>query len=175
MARKPGKRHIDSLMIRLRDQEYAARYLSAVLEEDGAPGFLEALGEVVQAHGITAVANKASISRTGLHRMIKREGNPKVSSLLEVLRFVSLKMAILPSQSDSTNILASGPFGILPTLTRTSDAVINRPGLGAIVGATVGTSLAMSVHIYAARQSETRWPTVGSLVRDDAGDLVPIG
>lgn len=91
--------YLDDLRQRLKDPDYAAEYLNAVLEdeEDGADTvFLLALRNVAEAFQISNVAQHAEVNRENLYRMLSGTGNPRLSSLLAVLKALGLRLSVQP-------------------------------------------------------------------------------
>ncbi len=79
----------------LEDHSEAAAYLNAAIEEGDRAVFLLALRNVVEASGgMSAIAEKADLSRESLYRMLSRRGNPEIKSLLSLLRAMGLKLSI---------------------------------------------------------------------------------
>ncbi len=70
-------------------------YLNAALE-DGEPAvLLEALRNVAQARGgIGTLAKAAGVSRESLYRTLSRRGNPKIDTVMALLRAMGLKLSI---------------------------------------------------------------------------------
>ena len=96
MKRKKAA-YMDDLRERLKDPAYAAEYLNAVLqdEEDGADAvFLVALRNVAEAFQMSRVAAGAGVNRENLYRMLSGKGNPKLSSLLAVLKALDLHLSV---------------------------------------------------------------------------------
>ncbi|MCF4166488.1 putative addiction module antidote protein [Zavarzinia compransoris] len=61
--------------------------------ESGDPRYVAAaLGTIARARGMTKVAKEAGISREALYRALSPEGDPKLSTLLGVLK--ALKLSI---------------------------------------------------------------------------------
>jgi len=81
----------------LRDPCEAAAYLNAAIEEGGRYVFLLALRNVAEASGgMTALAEKANLSRESLYRMLSKRGNPEIKSLYTLLHAMGLRLAIEP-------------------------------------------------------------------------------
>jgi probable addiction module antidote protein len=73
-------------------------YLEAVLE-DGDPHLVAAaLGDIAKARGISAIAEETGLSRMGLYKALSASGDPRLSTLLGVLRAIGLKLRIEPVQ-----------------------------------------------------------------------------
>ena len=70
-------------------------YLNAALE-DGEPAvLLEALRNVAQTHGgMAALAKSAGVSRESLYRTLSRRGNPKIETVMELMRALGLKLTV---------------------------------------------------------------------------------
>lgn len=79
----------------LKTQKDIVAYLNAALE-DGEPAvLLEALRNVAQAKGgMGALAKSAVVSRESLYRTLSRHGNPKIDTIMELLRALGLKLTI---------------------------------------------------------------------------------
>ncbi len=79
----------------LKTQKEVIAYLNAALE-DGEPAvLLEALRNVAQARGgMAALAKSAGVSRESLYRTLSRRGNPKIDTIMELLRALGLKLTI---------------------------------------------------------------------------------
>ena len=79
----------------LKTQKDIIAYLNAALE-DGEPAvLLEALRNVAQARGgMAALAKSAGVSRESLYRSLSRRGNPKIDTMMELLRALGLKLTV---------------------------------------------------------------------------------
>jgi probable addiction module antidote protein len=76
----------------LRTPEQRAAYLEAAFE-DGDPALItHALGDVARAVGMTAVAKDAGITREGLYKALGESGDPKLSTLLGVMKAIGVKL-----------------------------------------------------------------------------------
>ncbi len=95
---KPYVPYEEGLYKRLKDPEYAAGFLNAVLEDPDArmTTFLLAIADVARAHGMKNVAKKAELHRVGLHKMLRKKGNPEFRSILKILKAVHLSFVIQP-------------------------------------------------------------------------------
>jgi probable addiction module antidote protein len=99
-----SKPYEEGLHKRLRDPDYAARYLGAMLE-DSDEGFLLALRDVAEAgQGLGKLAETAKVNRENLYRMLSEHGNPRLSSLAAVLQALGLRLsvtALIAEEQDS--------------------------------------------------------------------------
>lgn len=79
----------------LKTQRDVVAYLNAALE-DGEPAVvLEALRNVAQARGgMAALARAAGVSRESLYRTLSRRGNPKIETLIGLLRALGLRLTV---------------------------------------------------------------------------------
>ena len=79
----------------LKTQKDVVAYLNAALE-DGKPAvLLEALRNVAQTKGgMGALAKAAGVSRESLYRTLSRRGNPKIETIMELLRALGLKFTV---------------------------------------------------------------------------------
>ena len=61
---------------------------------------LEALRNVAQAKGgMGALAKAAGVSRESLYRTLSRRGNPKIETIIELLRALGLKFTVERSKA----------------------------------------------------------------------------
>ena len=85
----------EDLLQRLKDLKEAKGYLDAALA-DGDPGlFLEALKDVAEARGgMTAMARKTHLHRTGLYRFFSPKGNPTYRNLRVVVQALGYRLKL---------------------------------------------------------------------------------
>jgi probable addiction module antidote protein len=89
--------YVDDLHNRLKDPAYAAEYLNNVLSETGEgedAAFLLALRDVAEGLQMSKVASSAGVNRENLYRMLSGRGNPRLSSLLAVMRALGLRLLV---------------------------------------------------------------------------------
>jgi probable addiction module antidote protein len=84
----------EGLIAGLKDPQEATAYLNAALEDGDQEVFLLALRDVAEARGITKLAQDAELNRENLYRMLSRQGNPQLASLIAVLRSMGLRLTI---------------------------------------------------------------------------------
>ncbi len=84
----------------LRTKKDVVAYLNAALE-DGEPAvLLEALRNVAQTRGgMGALAKAAGVSRESLYRTLSRRGNPKIETVMELIRALGLKFTVEPRKA----------------------------------------------------------------------------
>ena len=84
------------LFVRLQEPELAAGYLTAAFEE-GAAAFLLAVRDVAEARGgVGSLAKRTTLNREGLYEMLSEKGNPRLSSLSNVLGALGMKIEFSP-------------------------------------------------------------------------------
>jgi probable addiction module antidote protein len=88
--------HDEYLEKSLKDPREAALYLEAAAAENDPALLLEALAQVVRAHGISSTARKVSLSRAGLYKTVSRGGNPELKTFLGILNVSGLQMSFKP-------------------------------------------------------------------------------
>ena len=65
--------------------------------ETGDAGYIaHALGVIARARGISEMARRAGISRPTLYAAISGDGDPKLSTLLSLLRALDVKVSVEP-------------------------------------------------------------------------------
>jgi probable addiction module antidote protein len=65
--------------------------------EDGHPGVIsEIIGAVARSQGMAVIAAKTGLSRESLYRTLSPKGNPKLSTLVEVLAALGLRLSVVP-------------------------------------------------------------------------------
>jgi probable addiction module antidote protein len=78
------------------DGETMAMFLSECLEEGGVELFLDAIGEVARAKGMTEVAAGAGLTRASLYKALGEHGNPTLKTVSRVLASLGFRMVIEP-------------------------------------------------------------------------------
>lgn len=85
----------------LKSEEDMVAYLQACLEEDE-PGLLAAaLGDVARAYGMMRLARDTGISRDGLYKALSKGGNPKLDTVLKVIRALGVGLKFTPQVGGS--------------------------------------------------------------------------
>lgn len=94
---KRVRNYEENLNERLKDPEYSAGYLNAVLEDKGPDHkerFLLALRDVAKAHGMTKLAGDTQMAREAMYRALSESGNPEFDTLTALLDAVGLRLAV---------------------------------------------------------------------------------
>lgn len=100
MKRAPSISHEEALIRELRaDPRFAAAYLKAALEESDEPKvLLMALRRVAEARGgMAKIAKAARVERESLYRALSPRGNPRLSTLLAIVRAMGLMLSVEPA------------------------------------------------------------------------------
>jgi probable addiction module antidote protein len=80
------------------DTDLAGEYLCHVLEQSDTPEeLLLGLRRIAEAQGMARVAEAAGLSRESLYRSLSAAGNPRLSTLVAVLRVAGLKLSVRPA------------------------------------------------------------------------------
>lgn len=91
----------DYLIETLKEPSEAAGYLNAALDYGDIDGFLEALRNVVEAHGgMTKLAEQTSKGRNSLYKTIASTGNPYLRNTNEILQTLGFHLSVTPNESD---------------------------------------------------------------------------
>jgi probable addiction module antidote protein len=78
----------------LETPEQVALYLEEVFA-DGDPALIaKALGVVARSKGMSQIAQDASLSRESLYRALSADGNPRLDTLIKVLRVLGLRLSV---------------------------------------------------------------------------------
>lgn len=76
----------------LESEEAIAAYIGAAFE-DGHPAIIKrALNDVARARGMTAIAKEAGVTREALYKALGEGGDPRLSTLLGVVKALGLKL-----------------------------------------------------------------------------------
>lgn len=77
----------------LGSEEAIFAYVEAAFE-DGDPAVIKhALGEVARARGMTGIAREAGVTREALYKALSDKGDPKLSTLVGVMKALGLKLS----------------------------------------------------------------------------------
>ncbi|MBP9839337.1 MAG: putative addiction module antidote protein [Proteobacteria bacterium] len=83
------------LLKRLECSEYASSYLTKVLENESSEAFLIALKDVTEARkeNISSLAKRCGVSRQAIYQVLSKEGNPRFSTITQLLKALNLKFS----------------------------------------------------------------------------------
>jgi len=89
------KAHFDYLHRRLADDDQAAALLDAAFAGGDEGDIMYALREVALANrGVAGIAEATGLSRETLYRTLSRSGNPRLSTLLAVMRAAGVRFKV---------------------------------------------------------------------------------
>lgn len=95
MATKTKKSYQEDLIESLKKPKEAVAYLNAAIEDGDRELFLLALRNIAEAQGgISAIAEKAHLNRENLYRMLSKQGNPEIKSLMTLLNAMGLALTV---------------------------------------------------------------------------------
>lgn len=83
----------------LADSEDQAELLNDALDTGDAIYIANALGTIARARGMSEVARGAGVTREALYKAFSDKGDPKLSTLLGVLRTLDLKLSARPGKA----------------------------------------------------------------------------
>ena len=82
--------------------ESQAEVLADAFESGDAAYIAHALGVVARARGMTGIAKEAGVTREALYRALSEKGDPRLSTLLGVVKALGLKLSAEPALAPST-------------------------------------------------------------------------
>jgi probable addiction module antidote protein len=82
----------------LETPEAQAEFVAAALETGDRAHIASALGVVARARGMTAIAKEAGLSREALYRALSEDGDPRLSTLLGVMKALGLRLSTTPAE-----------------------------------------------------------------------------
>jgi probable addiction module antidote protein len=97
MKDKTSVSHDQVMVKKLRERpRFAAEYLKAAMEETDEPEvLLIALRHIAEARGgLAKVAKAAGIERESLYKALSAHGNPRLSTIIGVMKAVGLKLTV---------------------------------------------------------------------------------
>jgi probable addiction module antidote protein len=88
--------HHEDLILRLRNPKYALGYLNACLKGGDEGTFFLALRHVAEAQGgFKRLAEKTTLNREHLFRILSNKGNPRWETLQQLIRVFGWRIAIV--------------------------------------------------------------------------------
>lgn len=67
--------------------------------EDGDPAIIQAtLGDIARSRGMTEVAKGAGVTREALYKALSPKGDPRLSTLLGVMKALGLHLTVAPNK-----------------------------------------------------------------------------
>ena len=89
----------------LKTPEDRAAYIEAALEDGDITFITHALGDVARSVGMSEVAKGAGITREGLYKALSEKGDPRLSTLLGIMRSLGLKLSARAANDDDATQL----------------------------------------------------------------------
>ncbi|HEY8746686.1 MAG TPA: addiction module antidote protein [Tepidisphaeraceae bacterium] len=102
MKDKASNSHNEVMIRKLRERpRFAAQYLKAAMEDTDDPQvLLIALRQIAEARGgLAKVAKAAGIERESLYRALSVRGNPRLSTIVGIMRAVGLRITVETAQA----------------------------------------------------------------------------
>ncbi|GAJ96183.1 addiction module antidote protein [Rhizobium rhizogenes] len=81
----------------LTSDEAIQAYLEIAFEDGDTKDIAMALGNIAKAKGMTHVAKEAGITREALYKSLSEKGDPKLSTLLGVMKALGLQLTVTPA------------------------------------------------------------------------------
>ena len=81
----------------LTDDEMIIEYLNAALDEDDPAFFMEAVGNVARAKGMTTIAQETQLGRPSLYKALSGERDPRIGTVMKVLAALGIQLTIRQS------------------------------------------------------------------------------
>ncbi|WP_113400824.1 addiction module antidote protein [Rhizobium sp. SYY.PMSO] len=78
----------------LTSDEAIQAYLEIAFEDGDVTDIAIALGNIAKAKGMTHVAKEAGITREALYKSLSEKGDPKLSTLLGVMKALGLQLTV---------------------------------------------------------------------------------
>lgn len=78
----------------LTSDEAIQEYLEIAFEDGDVTDIAIALGNIAKAKGMTHVAKEAGITREALYKSLSEKGDPKLSTLLGVMKALGLQLTV---------------------------------------------------------------------------------
>lgn len=84
----------------LDNEEAVFAYVEAAFE-DGDPAVItHTLGNIARARGMTSIAKEAGVTREALYKALTENGDPKLTTLLGVLKALGIQLSAKPANGD---------------------------------------------------------------------------
>lgn len=74
--------------------EAVAAFLDAALEDGDAKIIAATLGDIARSKGMAMIAEHAGLAREALYKSLSAEGNPRLTTLLGVLKAMGLRLSV---------------------------------------------------------------------------------
>lgn len=86
----------------LKDEDFAAEFLSQALEEKDFSTFLLSLKDVIRVHGsITTVAEQSNLSRSTVYKLFSEKTNPELRTILSLLHTLGYDLRVTKRRTEA--------------------------------------------------------------------------
>jgi probable addiction module antidote protein len=85
----------------MQDGAEAEAYLTACFESEDHRTFLLALRDIAEARGMSKIASASGLNRENLYRILSELGNPRLSSLKDLLRALGVKVRFMMEEGSA--------------------------------------------------------------------------
>jgi probable addiction module antidote protein len=83
----------------LKTEKEIEAYLQAAMEDDDPRSLAVALGNVVRARNVSALARETGLTREGLYKAFSAQGNPSYATVSKVSRAMGFRLQLVPDTS----------------------------------------------------------------------------
>jgi probable addiction module antidote protein len=91
----------------LDSEETVFAYIEAAFE-DGDPAVItHAIGNVARARGMTSIAREAGVTREALYKALSETGDPRLSTLMGVMKALGMRLTAEPNESHTETRLSA--------------------------------------------------------------------
>ena len=91
----------------LGSQESQVELLADAFETGDATYIANALGAVARARGMSSIAKEAGVTREALYKALSEKGDPKLSTLLGVMRALGVQLSAKASENHAKERLSA--------------------------------------------------------------------
>ena len=89
------------------DDEQGFMMLLEDAMESGHAGYMaNALGTIARARGMTQIAKDAGVTREALYKSLSADGDPRLSTLLGVMKALNLKLSVEKVEAQAASVAA---------------------------------------------------------------------
>ncbi len=74
--------------------EAVAAFLDAALEDGDAQIIAATLGDIARSKGMAIISERTGLAREALYKSLSAEGNPRLTTLLGVLKAMGLRLSV---------------------------------------------------------------------------------
>lgn len=86
------------VLAHLKTPEDRVAYLEAAFEDGDSKDIAMALGDIARSLGMTNVAKEAGVTREALYKALSEKGDPKLSTLLSVMKALGIHLTVSANQ-----------------------------------------------------------------------------